>query len=322
MAKVSSFVFFDLETTGLPGLQTPKITEISLIACSKQHILDTKHGDLPRVLHKQTLCLNPRRMIHPKASETTGLYNDLLEHEHKFNSKTAQLIVLFLERLQSPTCLVAHNGNRFDFIILKKELEALDAKLPDDVYCVDSLPLFRHLAQVKKQSERAANENAKNKLADLELTALAAMEELQGSQSMLTQKQTQNEVTPQKNKLQINFKKALRSYLDVTPSQEPQSEEQSVPARPPRSKRQLFPDAEGTSSSTQSCRSQTFKQTDFKRFRLCDVYERSFGEPPKCSHYAESDVETLLKCAIADKEGFVAYAEDQCVKFNLFAGTF
>lgn len=322
MAKLSSFVFFDLETTDIPGLKTPKITELSLIACSKAHLLQTKHGEVPRVLHKQTFCLNPQRLIHPKASEVTGLYNDLLENESKFDNNTAQLIILFLERLQRPTCLVAHNGNRFDFVILKKELEALDAQLPGETYCIDSLPLFQTLDQISAQQEKIAQENEKNELADLELTAISAMEELEGKEPILSQMQKLNETTPRREKINENYKRALRSYLDVTPTQETKEKSKS----PPRSKRQLFPDAHegpsGTCSSPESSPSSSSSgmKPARKRFRLCDIYERSFGEPPKCAHYAEGDVKALLKCAIAQGPEFVAYAEEHCVKFSDFSG--
>ncbi|XP_039450796.1 three prime repair exonuclease 2 [Culex pipiens pallens] len=323
MAKLSSFVFFDLETTDIPGLKTPKITELSLIACSKLHLLQTKHGEIPRVLHKQTFCLNPQRLIHPKASEITGLYNDLLENESKFDENTAQLIVLFLERLQSPTCLVAHNGNRFDFPILKKELEALKAHLPDATYCIDSLPLFQTLDQISTQQEKIAQENEKNELADLELTAISAMEELEGKETTLSQMQKLNETTPRRDKINEHYKRALRSYLDVTPTQETK---ETPKKSPPRSKRQLFPDAhEGPSGADipepePAAQSSSGMKPARKRFRLCDIYERSFGEPPKCAHYAEGDVKALLKCAIAHGPNFVAYAEEHCVRFSHFSG--
>lgn len=331
MAQFKSFVFFDLETTGLPGLKSPKITEISLVACSKQHLLDTKRGELPRVLNKQTFCLNPQRMIHPRASETTGLYNDMLENESKFDEGTAQLIALFLDRLQSPTCLVAHNGNRFDFIILKKELEALKAQLPDNTHCIDSLPLFQALEQSNERKEKAIQENADNELADLELTAITAMEELEGSPSTLSQMQKLNETTPQRSKLTENYKKALRSYLDVTPSSKDHlSETRRQRRSPPRSKRQLFPTEGESSDSTSPSPSSTPmpssqlspSQPVKKRFRLCDIHERLLGVPPKISHYAECDVIALLKCAIAEGSFFVAYAEEHGVKFQDFSGKF
>ncbi|XP_065094123.1 three-prime repair exonuclease 1 [Ochlerotatus camptorhynchus] len=329
MAQLESFVFFDLETTGLPGLQMPKITEISLIACSKKHLLNTKRGELPRILNKQTFCLNPQRVIHPKASETTGLYNDMLENESRFDENTAKLIALFLQRLQSPTCLVAHNGNRFDFVILKKELEALKAQLPDNTYCIDSLPLFQALEQERERKAKAVQENADNELADLELTAITAMEELEGSSSTLSQMQKLNETTPQRSKITENYKKVLRSYLDVTPSTQSQSSETTRQRKSPsRSKRQLFT-TEGESSNSASPPSTPVPTTQLspglsvkKRFRLCDVHERLLGVPPKISHYAECDVEALLKCAIAEGSAFVAYAEEHGAKFQDFSGKF
>ncbi|XP_053687674.1 DNA polymerase III PolC-type [Sabethes cyaneus] len=323
MSKLSSFVFFDLETTGLPGIKCPKVTEIALYACSKNHLLDSHENGkkLPRILHKQTICLNPRRVIDPKASETTGLFNDMLEQEAPFDEKTGQLIVLFLERLQRPACLVAHNGNRFDFVILKKELDGLNIKLPDDIYCVDSFPLFKHLEKIKEQNEKVAEEN---ELAELEFSAVSAMQELESSQDALAQMQKLNEMTPQKSKVQVNFKKALRSYLEVTPTQDPESSKNIAErANRPRSKRQLFANSEvlknpsledeSPSGSTKSVR---------KKYRLCDIYERIFKEQPKQSHYAECDVHTLIKCAIAEGEAFVAYAEEHCVKFVDFSGKF
>lgn len=316
---LGSFVFFDLETTDLIGIKTPKITEISLIACSRKHLLDTKRGELPRVLHKQTFCLNPQRMIHPRASETTGLYNDLLEDESKFDENTAQLIVLFLRRLQAPTCLVAHNGNRFDFVILKKELESLNAQLPDDTYCVDSLPLFQALEQAREQKAKAAQENADNELADLELCALTAMEELEGSPSTLSLMQKRNETTPQRSKITENYKRALRSYLDITPSQDGTSSQRRSP---PRSKRQLFPDDKSVMDPSSGADTPTTssQKSAKKRFRLCDVHERLLGQAPKISHYAECDVKALLKCAIAEGPDFVAYADEHGVKFKDFSG--
>lgn len=239
-----------------------------------------------------------------------------------------QLIALFLHRLQSPACLVAHNGNRFDFVILKKELEALKAQLPDNTYCVDSLPLFQALEQDRERKEKAVQENADNELADLELTAITAMEELEGSSSTLSQMQMLNETTPQRSKITENYKKALRSYLDVTPSTPDQPSQTSRQRKsPPRSKRQLFP-TEGESSNSASPPSTPVPTTQLspsqpkKRFRLCDVHERLLGVPPKISHYAECDVEALLKCAIAEGSAFVAYAEEHGVKFQDFLGNF
>jgi three prime repair exonuclease-1 len=46
---------------------------------------------------------------------------------------------------RKPICLVAHNGNRFDFPILRREIESTCSSLPEDVLCIDSLAAFRDL---------------------------------------------------------------------------------------------------------------------------------------------------------------------------------
>ncbi|KAL9699430.1 hypothetical protein quinque_002871 [Culex quinquefasciatus] len=177
--------------------------------------------------------------------------------------------------------------------------------------------------EISTQQEKIAQENEKNELADLELTAISAMEELEGKQTTLSQMQKLNETTPRRDKINEHYKRALRSYLDVTPTQETK---ETPKQSPPRSKRQLFPDAhEGPSGADipepePAAQSSSGMKPARKRFRLCDIYERSFGEPPKCAHYAEGDVKALLKCAIAHGPNFVAYAEEHSVRFSDFSG--
>lgn len=130
--QIRTLAFFDIETTGLPAFEfnKTKITEISIVACSAEHLLvaattSNRQTKLPRVLHKMSLCLNPRRLISPVSTQITALDNFLLEHEQPFNENTAALFALFLQQLQQPVCLVAHNGNSFDFPLFKRQLNAL-----------------------------------------------------------------------------------------------------------------------------------------------------------------------------------------------------
>lgn len=67
---IKTFAFFDMETTGLSTMA--KITEISFVACSKDGFLKTPAGQLPRVLHKLSLCMNPMRNISGEAQGLTG----------------------------------------------------------------------------------------------------------------------------------------------------------------------------------------------------------------------------------------------------------
>lgn len=71
MVQINSFVFFDIETTGLRGIEKPKITELVFIACSRQHLLEGKN-EVPRVKSKLLLPFNPEISIHPNASRITG----------------------------------------------------------------------------------------------------------------------------------------------------------------------------------------------------------------------------------------------------------
>lgn len=55
---------------------------------------------------------------------------------------------------KKPICFVAHNGNRFDFPILRTEIEKTGNCLPDDILCVDSLVAFRNIDQHKESEKR------------------------------------------------------------------------------------------------------------------------------------------------------------------------
>lgn len=102
-----------------------KITELCIIACSVAHIQSTVDQQIPRVLHKLSVCLNPFRLITPDSTQITGLDNFALEYEQPFNENTVRLLSNFLHQLQQPVCLVAHNGNSFDYRLLHKELARL-----------------------------------------------------------------------------------------------------------------------------------------------------------------------------------------------------
>ena len=53
------------------------------------------------------------------------LDNYKLENENPLTETSAGMIINFLEHLRQPVVLVAHNGNKFDFPLLKKELKKL-----------------------------------------------------------------------------------------------------------------------------------------------------------------------------------------------------
>lgn len=73
MDMIKTFVFLDLETTGLPHLEynKTKITEFCAVAVQASHI---ELGCFPRVHNKLALCFNPTKMIQPECTKITGNY--------------------------------------------------------------------------------------------------------------------------------------------------------------------------------------------------------------------------------------------------------
>lgn len=87
-----------------------------------------------------------------------GLYNDELSSQSSFNGNSLNLINSFLSRLSKPICFVAHNGNFFDYPILRTHIESIKAEMDflDDIYCVDSLLAFREILNNASSSEKLA----------------------------------------------------------------------------------------------------------------------------------------------------------------------
>ncbi|KAM8934252.1 three prime repair exonuclease 2 [Pelodytes ibericus] len=148
---VKTFVFLDLEATGL-NQDLPKITEICLVAVhvsSLENPVTDESGEfqLPRVLDKLCLCVDPEKPLTEVASKITGLSNQNLGDNEKqnFNSPLVRLINEFLARQAQPVCLVAHNGLNYDFPLLKTELIQQEEDFPSSLLCLDSLQVFQML---------------------------------------------------------------------------------------------------------------------------------------------------------------------------------
>ena len=136
--KIKTFVFFDCETTGLAP-DKPRITEVSFVATKcddiselhkriKTNMKTLKQGGevlinnleqlAPCVLNKLTICVYPMKTIYPTVSHITGLDNYNLEGQATFDNNTSTLIDNFLNRLEKPSCLLAHNGTKSIFSII------------------------------------------------------------------------------------------------------------------------------------------------------------------------------------------------------------
>ena len=162
---IKTLVYFDLEATGLKSCGRPRISEISFVAVNTQdvqdlhsrivnRIVDNKYGEkiesiLPRVINKLTLCVYPVATVPPIVSDITGLDNYNLDGQARFDKNTALLLNSFLDRLPSPVCLVAHNGDLYDFPLLKAEMEHSGTELGYHLLCADSYVGIKELFKNK-----------------------------------------------------------------------------------------------------------------------------------------------------------------------------
>ncbi len=136
----STLVFFDVRTTGIPKYQyRTRITELSFRSVERSQFLSTGGQQFPRVTNGLNLCINSGRTIDLLATETSLLDNYNLEHQSHFNEDVFNIIFSFLNRLQKPACLISHNGNQFDYPILKTELEKLGKVFSISYFMLHSL---------------------------------------------------------------------------------------------------------------------------------------------------------------------------------------
>ncbi|XP_066282902.1 uncharacterized protein [Branchiostoma lanceolatum] len=144
MDPIRSFVFLDLEATSCEASARPKITELSLAALHRSALLNPDRR-LPRVMDKLLLAVYPNKPIPGPVCELTGLTNENLSESEKpaLDTHLAAAVCAFLHRQPPPVALVAHNGLRFDFPLLKTELLKLNARLPEGLRFCDSLLAFR-----------------------------------------------------------------------------------------------------------------------------------------------------------------------------------
>lgn len=149
---LSTLVFIDLETTGLPTATfQPEITELCILAVSRFSLENSRSQ--PRVENKLTLCFHPSHTISSIASKISGLNEDNLFHQKDFDSSAVDLIQLFIHRLDPPVCMLAHNGLHFDFPLLRAQILGVkdsNYKLTDcsgdPIFCSDTLFMFKEFS--------------------------------------------------------------------------------------------------------------------------------------------------------------------------------
>ena len=234
MLQIRTLVYFDLEATGLRLSGKPRISELSLVAVKVEDVLElqttlTQHLARigfsgveklePRVLNKLTICVYPMATIMPVVSNITGLDNYNLTDQARFDKNTVDMINSFLLRLPSPVCLVAHNGDNYDFPLLKAELEKVNGSIGTDILCADSYIGFRQIFSIRKEKIECEKRAVEKKLVDIEVkavTELLAAGEFEAEMEMPPETQR----TPRKRSGEeiVDYLKISKLENETTPS--------------------------------------------------------------------------------------------------------
>ncbi|PZC74642.1 hypothetical protein B5X24_HaOG207393 [Helicoverpa armigera] len=125
--KIETYVFMDLSCE---YGNTRVLTGICLRAATRSDIL-IKTGSLPEPI--------------------------LSLRFEKLDLSSCTEIREFINQQKPPVCLIAHNGFRFDFIILKYHFDQLQFRLTDDVQCADSILAFYDIDKAINKEVKAQN---------------------------------------------------------------------------------------------------------------------------------------------------------------------
>ena len=119
---------------------------------------------LPRILNKLTVCVYPLAIIKPGISEITGLDNYSLSGQAIFDTKTGHsfLTVSFLVWLHL-------FGDKYDFPLLKAELEKAGIILPFHTLCADSYLGIKEITSKKEEILHSETEHMMDNQMDIEI---------------------------------------------------------------------------------------------------------------------------------------------------------
>ena len=322
MTEVKTLVYFDVEATGLKSAGRPRISELSLLAVNIKDVLKMSEAIKdniqnrtiessflqlrklsPRIVNKLTLCIYPMATIVPLVSDITGLDNYNLTGQSKFSKSTGDLINSFLSHLPAPVCLVAHNGNDYDFPLFKAEMDKTGTQLNSDILCIDSYVGIREIFRKEKNIVRAENETVtevelteENKIVQVEIDAVSDLiitgvfetEMAEGTCTEVNLSKAENEETPKSARYKSNI------------------------CLPPKKRKQYF-----SSEIAKSRKVLKFENPgEPTSFSLVNLHRHLLGCPPEQSHGAEADCLSLMRTTAAIGDKWIDWVKENCSKFE------
>ena len=342
MQDIKTFVYFDLEATGLKSSGRPRVFEISLIAVNTSDVIDLNESLLnkisgrpnedtliqiescsPRIMNKLTFCVYPMAPIVPFVSSMTGLDNYNLTGQSKFDRNIGNLLNNFLSCLPSPVCLVAHNGSQYDFPLLKAEMEKAGTKLGSHILCVDS---YIGIKSILKNYQQIGSEL--KAVAELANAGEFDKDMMEGTCAKLKKDVESDSVKKWScccNALQGNLfnQKPDTSISALKLSTVSKQKNESTPTRSisllyPKRRPRKFKEINYQDKS--KCRKK-LDLSDCKEptsFSLINLHKHFFGYPPKKSHGAEVDCLALMRITAMLGQDWLEWAQQNCTQFEKY----
>lgn len=144
LQEVDQIIYYDFETTGLNYFHD-RIIEFAFL---KEN---TDEEQIENIHHISAI-VNPCTPIQPMITKITGLTNEILRDAFQINVYTDKIISF----LHIPRCnpyLIAHNGNNFDDIFLKKMLFNYEnetyQKIKSKMKFIDTIHLAKKIVRTK-----------------------------------------------------------------------------------------------------------------------------------------------------------------------------
>ena len=251
----------------------------------------------PRIRNILQLCFNPRSPIPDKVSQLTGLTNDLLENQPFFTSMTVSILNNFLQNLPQPICLVAHNGNKYDFPLLKAELVNVNSELTSKILTIDSLEALRHVFDNIYQER-----------------------EIKEIESLVLNGFLDEDMDVDMSKTEAK-KPFLRDEDELNVFKTPEKAVNVIPGKPPPTNHTLRRKqaAEQLSSERRKNGAKVKKKLNFDKpqsFSLPKLYQHIFQESPDQCHGAFDDCMNLIRVCTSKSRAFIDYAENNYAPFE------
>ena len=126
--KLTEFVIFDVETTGLSPVDGDRIIEIAAVKVKGAQVVDKFYS-----------LINPQRSIPPQATQVNNITEDMVTA-----APVAADILPEMIHFIGGACVAGHNV-RFDLNFLCYELSLIGRRLNDQTPAVDTLKMARDL---------------------------------------------------------------------------------------------------------------------------------------------------------------------------------